>query len=488
MIASAMRFAGPVSEQNFAKADAWADASIGILLPRIYQGFGALQLMNDADDVLALIRPITDGGRYGFHTIDENSFRLQLPCDQASFLGNERVTTEPLFPCPNDSQNIASKNTYHASLDMSAYLLRTAAARRRALHFAFRASHEEGAIETMTAELSTLEADIESVIKGLPKRFHFNTDNVCIHRDRLTMFILMHILRHNLFIALGRAALLIHQRDPARSDLMIQVRRKRILHALPIAGLVSEGLRAGIAFDPHIGVHAYVALEILLFEPRRLAETDSHVKLKAPEITEAIPHLLMVIRELASRSDIMNHLKHIEAVHRLLRCDYKHLVNQTDINAFRSEYRIVGQDAAEYDFRDFRWARLERILRGAQPSANYNGDEVLLEYRTGAEAVVPSTAPSPQLDAMDVNSSLSSSCTATHPPESDVWSTPALQYVNESGTDQHLVSDWGAGDSEAQRYPHSDLSLDWPWLLEESGHLGYQTGDPTIFWSQLERI
>ncbi|KAJ5648789.1 hypothetical protein N7490_005161 [Penicillium lividum] len=410
---------------------------------------------------------IIDGGRYGSHTIDEKSYRLQLPCDQASFLGNEMVATEPLLRSSNKPGTKYSEKTHCASLDMSAYLIRTAAARRRALHFAFRASYQEESVEAMTAELSVLEADVESVINGLPKRFHFHTCNIFINRDRLTTFILMHVLRHNLFIVLGRAALLIHQRDPTRSDLISQVRRKRISHALPIAGLVSEGLKAGISFDPHIGVQAYVALEILLFEPRRLAETDPQANLEAPEITEAIPHLLTVIRELASRSDVIKHLR------------------LTD--KFFSEYRIVGQDAAEYEFRDFRWAKLERLFRGAKSSVHSNSDEALLEYRTGAEAVVPLSASSPQLDAMDVKISLPPSAAAgSHPTPLDIWSPPVLQNINASGVDHTLGSFWGVGETDAQIYPHPDHSLDWTWLLEESGHSGYQYGDPTAFWSQLQ--
>ncbi|KAH8891222.1 hypothetical protein GQ53DRAFT_823854 [Thozetella sp. PMI_491] len=45
MIASAMRFAGKITPENLARADSWADAAIGALLARIYQGFGAIQLM-----------------------------------------------------------------------------------------------------------------------------------------------------------------------------------------------------------------------------------------------------------------------------------------------------------------------------------------------------------------------------------------------------------------------------------------------------------
>lgn len=204
---------------------------------------------------------IVDGGRYGFHIVDEKAYRLQLPCDPASFLGDEAVVTEPLLYNSADPANNEANKPSHGPLDMSAYLLRTAAARRRALHFAFRASHKEQTAEQLSVELGALEADMEEVISALPKRFHFNTDNMFLHRDRLITFILLHVLRHNLFIVIGRAALQVYQRDSTKADLIHQVRRNRISHALPIAGLISEGIKAGISFDPQIGVQAYVALE-----------------------------------------------------------------------------------------------------------------------------------------------------------------------------------------------------------------------------------
>ncbi|KIX07462.1 uncharacterized protein Z518_02115 [Rhinocladiella mackenziei CBS 650.93] len=546
MIASAMRFAAHAVPENLVRADAWADAAIGTLLPRIYQGFGAIQLMtlllaqhydlNRGNFTSAWLLgasctrmmqmmslqtldrtypakfaanlrlspllscealrrvawcafyadTIVDGGRYGFHIVDENSYRLQLPCDMASFLGDETVVTEPLFVVPSDPANTSTASLDRAPLDMSAYLLRTAAARRRALHFAFRASHRERTSEQLSAELVALEADIEDVIAALPRRFHFNTNNMILHRDRLITFILLHILRHNLYIVVGRAALQVYQRDSAKADLIPQVRRNRISHALPIAGLISEGLKAGISFDPQIGVQAYVALEILLFEPRRLAEIDPFLDPKAPALMEAIPHLLTVIRDIADRSEFVKQL-HVEAVHRLLRCGHSHFLNQTDFTAFRSEYRLVCQDPAEYDFRDFRWAKLERLRRGVRPSTNAGRDEALLEYESGGETASSSAATSPRLDAIDVRYAASRPSAAQRGQSvpsapSNELDLPAAQSIDGVGMAQTLLPWWGLGEPEN---PDQMFSLDWSWFLAESGHPGYQTGDLTRFSSQL---
>ncbi|KAH8880769.1 hypothetical protein GQ53DRAFT_703263, partial [Thozetella sp. PMI_491] len=266
---------------------------------------------------------MVDGGRYGFHIVDESTYRLQLPCDEANFLSNATVVTEALL---RDSIDISGPHIpsdfERAPLDMSAYLLRAAAARRRALHFAFRASHKEQTLEQQSAELVALEAHIEEVIRALPRPFHFNGDSKFLHRDRLSTFILLHVLHHNLFIVTSRAALQIYARDSTMANRIPQVRRKRVAHALPISGLISEGLKAGVVFDPHIGVQAYVALE--------------------------------------------------------------------------------RQDAAEYDFVDFRWAKLERIRQGGRSSPPLTRDEALLEFQGDTEEALDSTTSSPRLDAQDV--------------------------------------------------------------------------------------
>ena len=204
------------------------------------------------------IDTIVDGGRYGFHLVDEHAYRLQLPSDETSFLGNEDVITDYLLRSDESGDSSLGENK---RLDMSAYLLRTAAARRQALFLAFRASHSEGTVERLLLELEEQRRHADILMASLPKRFHFTSDNVILHKDRLITFILLHVLRHNVYIVLDRAALSIYPRDILQMANIPQVRRSRIARALPIAGIIQEGLKAKIAFDPQIGVQAYVALE-----------------------------------------------------------------------------------------------------------------------------------------------------------------------------------------------------------------------------------
>ncbi|EED16097.1 hypothetical protein TSTA_012060 [Talaromyces stipitatus ATCC 10500] len=351
---------------------------------------------------------IIDGGRYGFHTIDEKAYSIQLACDEASFLRNENVVTGPLRCNASVSANADSSNKSEEQLlDISDYLLRTAAARRRALHFAFRASHAEQTSEELTTELATIEHDMEEVINALPKEFHFNSSNMLLHRHRLITFILLHVIRHNLFIITGRAALHIYSQDNStKADLISQIRRNRISHALPTARIVAEGLRAGIYFDPDVAVDAYVALE--------------------------------------------------------------------------------SQDPAEYDFRDFRWAKLERLRRCTTTSTNTRpssiktsfSDESLLEYMTDSDTVLPSLPP---LDASDVYKTHPQAASVSYPvslgsiPTSSAkgHALPIGQGSDDYNLNQPPIPPWYGSAAEAG---DGLYSLDWSWFLDELG-LEYQSGD-----------
>ncbi|KAL1862597.1 hypothetical protein VTK73DRAFT_6733, partial [Phialemonium thermophilum] len=360
----------------------------------------------------------------------------------------------------------------------------------------------------LVAELAAIEADIEQVITSLPRRFSFSKDNLFVHQDRLVTFLLLHILRHNLFIVVGRAALLVYQHVPDQVERIAAVRRNRISHALPIAGLVAEGRKAGVYFDPQIGVQAYVALEILLFEPRRLAQVDPSLHPRAPEFVDALPHLLAAIREIGSRSEFVKQL-HVEAVLRLLRCECSDMLVKEDMDAFYSEYRLVGQDAAEYDFRDFRWAKLERLKRSVRPTDDMVRDESLLECR-GDDSAAMSTAPSPRLDAADVRSpfgpsgglpmlsparlSLQQPSDATPSPSASTGATTGVSGLSDRsaagnsglggfhtlGLSPHAGQSWPEL-SEPTNWDYS-CALDWSWLLDGSETSSYLLNNANAPW------
>lgn len=222
---------------------------------------------------------VTDAGRYGFHTVDSLFYRIQLPCHPRDFEDDIPVVTQSLFPeHENSASNTSESNT---DMDMAGYLIRIAAVRRRALHFAFRASHADAPFHQLAEELTDIETQIENTVRSLPVHLACNYENRQKYRreNRLMTFLMMHILRHNLYIVAGRATLLVYRLPSTETstvagdrkhaadiqDRITAVRRSRVAHALPVAGLVANGIEVGLHFDPHVGVQAYVALESMPF-------------------------------------------------------------------------------------------------------------------------------------------------------------------------------------------------------------------------------
>ncbi|TXT08798.1 hypothetical protein VHUM_02926 [Vanrija humicola] len=356
MLANTLRFACDPTPENLARSDQLIDTLLHTLVPKALQGFGAVQLMTTIlthtcevnrnnfasswiltaisarmmqmmslqtfdrtfpDDLSgAPLSPLlsrealrrlawavfyqdsmADGGNYGFQLIDVLAYRVQLPCNEQSFLANDDTQTEPLYPRAHERNP--------SVLGISGHWIRAAHLRRRVLHLAFRVQNREAGVEELEREAMAMESEITDYVNALPARYYFTADNTYLHRKRLPAYIVLHLLRHNLYIILGRAKLMLYKLDPRLEGLLPSVRKERVSHALPIAGIIEEALKYNQPLDPHTAIQAYVALEILLFEPRRLAATDPTVNPRADNLMAAIPPLLQVIRDIGRRSEMM---------------------------------------------------------------------------------------------------------------------------------------------------------------------------------------
>jgi hypothetical protein len=130
------------------------------------------------------------------------------------------------------------------------------------------------------------------------------------------------------------------------------------------------------------------------------------------------------------------------------------LLETFDLEAFGTEYQ-PGQDEAEFDFSNFRFARIERLQNVRRPTRGFR-EEALLEYDHQA-----SRAPSPRLDAAHVSSA----------------TVPAMSPMVGMGLD--LDNPWlTLLDPLGSQLTGGQFS--W---LPEVGEL--QTGDPDEFWRQL---
>ena len=101
--------------------------------------------------------------------------------------------------------------------------------------------------------------------------------------------------------------------------------------------------------------------------------------------------------------------------------------SRTKPSRFLNEYHhLVGQETDEYDFRDFRWAKLERLRRAPWIAADAAHDEALLEDKSAGEIDTTAVAqeeclsrvpsPCPRLDATYVENKSLSYASNTHWP------------------------------------------------------------------------
>lgn len=263
---------------------------------------------------------LADAGRHGFHLITESSYRIQLPCDETNFLRSQEVVTAPL-KSQGTSDTVspaASLGTPHnegpTNIGISGHLIRTAAMRRRILHYNSLIRYSDEPSSKMLDDLVAFEKELRQVIADLPPDLAYTEQNLFVHAPRRGAFILLHLWRHNCFLMLAWTRLNVCARDPALEDAAKAFLRDRIRHAIPVSRIVADILRLGVNCDPAAGVQAYTSLEgalssklwdliyvltskALLFDPLRLSQNDPTVNPKDPVYVDALKVLLEYLRK-----------------------------------------------------------------------------------------------------------------------------------------------------------------------------------------------
>lgn len=251
-------------------------------------------------------------GPFGIRCLTEDLFTIQLPSREVFFLGDEQVTTEGLHEGDDGGNGPNSTSVAGGgAVGLSGWLVRTAAARRRVIDLTNEFKDTTKTIDRLETEVVAMTADLDSVIRGLPRRLQYSDDNLVLSRDCLPAFLLLHVMRHDCFLNIARLHLCMATKRPGGLDTPTSDKHRmdRITHAVPLSRIIAEGLRRGISLDPQIGVVAYVALEsesacassvnlsaVLLLEPPRLAPRDPTIDPKSPVYTEAMVPLLTILR------------------------------------------------------------------------------------------------------------------------------------------------------------------------------------------------
>jgi hypothetical protein len=202
-----------------------------------------------------------DAGRHGVHTVTEDGYQIQLPCDETSFVRGLEVKTESLHrdgtvPCLSPT-GLPNGN----GLGVSGHIIKTAAMRRRILHYKSRLKYLTASPHAMLEHLNIIEADLKALMAELPSDLVYIEDNLYIHPERRTAFILLHALRHNCFIMVAETRLLVCGRDPALHNMAYTWMKDRVKHAFPVSRIVADAMRLGVVCDQFVGCLAYTAIE-----------------------------------------------------------------------------------------------------------------------------------------------------------------------------------------------------------------------------------
>lgn len=206
---------------------------------------------------------ICDAGRHDVHTVTEEAYHIQLPCDETSFARGVEMRTESLRR-PNDLEILSPNgqvSTGGPTLGVSAHIIKTAVFRRRLLHFKSRIKYMTASANTMLETLVTMERELKAVLSEITPDLVYSEDNLYVHPERRTAFILLHALRHNCFIMLAETRLIICTKDSDLQGQNTTWMKDRVRHAYPVASIVSDALRLGIVCDPWIGALAYTCIE-----------------------------------------------------------------------------------------------------------------------------------------------------------------------------------------------------------------------------------
>jgi hypothetical protein len=208
---------------------------------------------------------LADTGQHGVHLVTDTAFRIQLPCDEASFVRGIDVETARLHdsrcPLPNPLIAHSPNGEGPSHVGISGHLMRTAAMRRRVLHFDSLIQHSTDTSAKILADLADFEQHLRKVISDLPDDLAYSDHNLFVQARRLPAFLFLHLLRHNCFLMLAQARLNVCSRDPSLKDFALSVCRERIRHALPVSRIVADIIRLGINCSPAAGVQAYTSLE-----------------------------------------------------------------------------------------------------------------------------------------------------------------------------------------------------------------------------------
>jgi hypothetical protein len=197
-----------------------------------------------------------DCGHFGMHAIDDESFTIQLPCEERPFLIGVDVITEPIIPGPEPTGSTGT-----GALGLTAHLLRTGLARRRVLHFASKLARGLLPVGTIEAGVDQVHRQIRQLLDSLPPQLRYSNSHYTIYRDQQATLLALHAYRCIVEIAFGRLRIMASDQVAAWNGQTAQARSNRIQHSLTLSRIFADAIPWDIPIDPSLDAFIYVALE-----------------------------------------------------------------------------------------------------------------------------------------------------------------------------------------------------------------------------------
>ena len=210
---------------------------------------------------------LVDAGIIGDHLVTENTYSIQLPCDEENFEAGREVQTRPLdlgttnvFAPPQQTPQ-SPLPTVNPNLGMSAHLIRVALCRRRILHFNSSIEASMDSADTLMSRFNDIDSAMRDVIVALPPEFAYNKQNMARFERARMSFVQLHTLRHNCFLMLSLARINIALKQGQPDSAVYTTRQDRIRHALAVSRIIEDVIGQNVLSELMISSQVYSCIE-----------------------------------------------------------------------------------------------------------------------------------------------------------------------------------------------------------------------------------
>ncbi|WVF65281.1 hypothetical protein IAT40_000004 [Kwoniella sp. CBS 6097] len=306
-----------------------------------------------------------DGGNIGASTIHDESFTIQLPLDERPFLLHQHVVTESLMPTRRALDDPISSSD---SLDISAHLVRAMYARQALAQTQSRIQKRIILPAESGPCISAAEEKAEMLLRSMPTHLQYSRSLYHVYRDRRPTIVCLHMVRNNCQRHRSLLRMLYAQQTSSQIyDTRVE-RLSLIECAKNCSRILQDALEYTIPLDPQIGMHAYNAIEILLFQPGRLFIEHNVAIIPRQEVLMFLKPLIEVIRLLASICPLVA-LIYPEAINRMIQMGYVDELTNSDVMAVLQKVHCVDHAAEEFDWTESFWRYEMFLSRRARAAA-----------------------------------------------------------------------------------------------------------------------